>query len=663
MEQEAFAPGAVIAGKYEVLKTIGQGGSGTVYLVMDTNIRKNWAMKAVRKSGDGEDGRAAFVTEIRMLRDLAHPRLPRIVDALEGGDSFYVVMDFIEGRTLEQVLKEEGPQKARDVAAWAREICGVLGYLHGRTPPVLYLDMKPHNIMLRPEGGVMLLDMGIARRQQGADGAGERREGTPGYAAPELCAAGTQVDAAADIYGLGATMYCLLTGAPPRDPAMAAQTLRQMKAGIGGGLAEIVCKCLSAEKAARFRSAAELSEALAHYRQMDETSLKKERRKIMTFAAALMTGIAGMAFSVSGHAGIRAETGQRYVRLLTEADTLAEEKGTENFASEVLSKYLEAMDLAPSREDAYLRALDYCAGAGHTGSGLRPVCARIDAGVGGIDGSDLVLSRVADLYFSGNAKDSGFSGDYRKAARYYALVDRRSFPEAVYYASIAEAMSDMGGRADWKRAAEMLRCFEAYNAGVTNGVKRIRGALAAAGVYSANRQAFLAEGIDASGRAIRLLEEADRDAEALLLAAESGVSAETDAGELKELGVQVLKNLGAAGLAALSEGNPAMSASETAGVYERLIRLAGTPEEIEEARFHLADVLLMEDDGARGEEMLKELVRLYPEHAKAYLSYAAYLLGRDRNEEALAMIRQAEGCPDIGEAPSYRSLLLKALKH
>ena len=124
MEQEAFAPGAVIAGKYEVLKTIGQGGSGTVYLVMDTNIRKNWAMKAVRKSGDGEDGRAAFVTEIRMLRDLAHPRLPRIVDALEGGDSFYVVMDFIEGRTLEQVLKEEGPQKARDVAAWAREICG-----------------------------------------------------------------------------------------------------------------------------------------------------------------------------------------------------------------------------------------------------------------------------------------------------------------------------------------------------------------------------------------------------------------------------------------------------------------------------------------------------------------------------------------------------------
>jgi tetratricopeptide (TPR) repeat protein len=127
--------------------------------------------------------------------------------------------------------------------------------------------------------------------------------------------------------------------------------------------------------------------------------------------------------------------------------------------------------------------------------------------------------------------------------------------------------------------------------------------------------------------------------------------------------VQVLKNLGAAGLAALSEGNPAMSASETAGVYERLIRLAGTPEEIEEARFHLADVLLMEDDGARGEEMLKELVRLYPEHAKAYLSYAAYLLGRDRNEEALAMIRQAEGCPDIGEAPSYRSLLLKALKH
>ena len=158
--------GTVIDGKYEVLREIGRGGMSVVYLAMDTHLNKQWAVKEIRKQGSGKNDEIvvnSLLAEANMMKRLDHPALPRIVDIIDNGVTIYVVMDYIEGESLDKILDEYGSQPEEKVIEWAMQIADALSYLHAQKPPIIYRDMKPANVMLKPEGNIKIIDFGIAR--------------------------------------------------------------------------------------------------------------------------------------------------------------------------------------------------------------------------------------------------------------------------------------------------------------------------------------------------------------------------------------------------------------------------------------------------------------------------------------------------------------------
>ena len=184
--------GTVIEGKYEVLKQIGQGGMSIVYLAMDKRLNKQWAVKEIKKQANDRNNEVviqSMITEANLIKRLDHPALPRIVDIIDNGKTLYVVMDYIEGEPLDKVLNEYGAQPQDLVIEWAKQLCDVLDYLHTRTPPIIYRDMKPANVMLKPEGNIKLIDFGIAREYKEQNLADTVSLGTKGYAAPSSLAA------------------------------------------------------------------------------------------------------------------------------------------------------------------------------------------------------------------------------------------------------------------------------------------------------------------------------------------------------------------------------------------------------------------------------------------------------------------------------------------
>ena len=180
--------GAVIDGKYEILKEIGRGGMSVVYLAMDKRLNKQWAVKEIRKKGNGKNDEIvvnSLLAEANLMKRLDHPALPRIVDIIDNGITIYVVMDYIEGESLDKILKEYGAQPEELVTGWAMQLCDALSYLHSQNPPIIYRDMKPANVMLKPEGNIKIIDFGIAREYKEQNLADTTVLGTKG-----VCSAG-----------------------------------------------------------------------------------------------------------------------------------------------------------------------------------------------------------------------------------------------------------------------------------------------------------------------------------------------------------------------------------------------------------------------------------------------------------------------------------------
>lgn len=179
--------GSLVDGKYKILNVVGKGGMSVVYLAMNERANKQWAIKEVRKDGvqDFEVVKQNLIVETDILKNLNHPNLPSIIDVIDREDSFLIVMDYIEGKALSDVLKEYGAQPQEYVIEWAKQLCDVLGYLHSRVPPIIYRDMKPSNVMLKPDGNLTLIDFGTAREFKASKVEDTTCLGTRGYAAPE----------------------------------------------------------------------------------------------------------------------------------------------------------------------------------------------------------------------------------------------------------------------------------------------------------------------------------------------------------------------------------------------------------------------------------------------------------------------------------------------
>ena len=211
--------------EYMVLRLIAQGGMGAVYEIGRLSDGTHWAMKEMSETalarGDRVKTVAQFREEAELLRALRHENLPRVVDVFEASHRHFLVMELIEGQTLNQLLDAHGgPLPERDVVDWGAQLCRVLAFLHSRNPPIIYRDLKPDNIMVETAGGrVKLIDFGIARRFKGGKRSDTFMLGTRGYAAPEQFGK-AESDARTDLYALGATLHHLLTHENPTSRKM-----------------------------------------------------------------------------------------------------------------------------------------------------------------------------------------------------------------------------------------------------------------------------------------------------------------------------------------------------------------------------------------------------------------------------------------------------------
>lgn len=345
--------GSLVDNKYKILNEVGHGGMSVVYLAINERANKTWAVKEIRKDGvcDFEAVKQGLVVETDMLKRLNHPHLPSIIDVIDTEDSFLIVMDYIEGKSLQKVLRETGAQPQDLVIKWGIQLCDVLGYLHSREPAIIYRDMKPANVMLKPTGDITLIDFGTAREFKNRAMVEDTTcLGTRGYAAPEQFGGRGQTDARTDIYCLGATLYHLLTGHSPAEPPYEIKPLRYwIPAYAGSGLEYIINKCCQQDPEARYQSCAELMYDLEHVADMDDSTQRRRKRKWAAFVASValcLAGAAGMLFSTMAKSNAMLETYDYYI---AQAEALT---GTANFP-EFVSNVKKAIEVDPARYEAY----------------------------------------------------------------------------------------------------------------------------------------------------------------------------------------------------------------------------------------------------------------------------------------------------------------------
>lgn len=279
--------GDVLQNRYRIVRVLGGGGMGQVYLAEDTRLAdKPCAVKELLPDPHAtpeEQAQAAdqFRREAAILAHLQHPNLPNVYDYFEEGGQFYLVMDYIEGETLAQRLYRS-PQglPPEEVVGWALQLCDVLEYLHRQNPPVIFRDMKPANVMVTPEGKVKLIDFGVARLFDPGKRTDTLKMGTAGYAPPEQYAGQGQTTPRSDIYALGVTLHELLTGDDPTAHPFIFTPPHQLNRAVSPALSAVVMRAVSLDPAARFPSARAMRDALekSTHRRLRLPSLQRAGR-------------------------------------------------------------------------------------------------------------------------------------------------------------------------------------------------------------------------------------------------------------------------------------------------------------------------------------------------------------------------------------------------
>ena len=265
--------GTLLQDRYLIEKQIGAGGMGAVYRAVDRRFGSFVAIKETFYKNDelGE----AFEREAHLLNSLLHPVLPHVSDFFTENNGHFLVMQFIEGEDLAEVLKREGAFPARDVLRWTDSLLDALDYLHSQEPPIIHRDIKPQNLKITPRGDVILLDFGLAKLSS-EDTTGVKS--VFGYSrkySPLEQIQGTGTDARSDLFALAATAYHLLTGKPPLDALPRASSIvagnvdplplaSEINAAIPTGVASVLNSALALNPAQRFASAKAMRQALEH---------------------------------------------------------------------------------------------------------------------------------------------------------------------------------------------------------------------------------------------------------------------------------------------------------------------------------------------------------------------------------------------------------------
>ncbi len=270
--------GKVIDERYKIVDLLGSGGTSAVYLAENIILNNLWAIKVISKKSQW----LSFeMEEIEILKELGHPMVPRIADLAEDEDNYYIVMDYISGSNLLIIIESQGKIYEKMLIKWTGDLLDVLSYLHGRTPSIIYRDLKPANLIVDDSGRLRLVDFGTARYHTNEASEDTVYIGTQGYAAPEQYGIG-QSDQRTDLFNLGMTIIHLATGVHPLKLGAGSIKDSLKKEGLTKGFIRFAQKLIETNPNERFQTCqeatAELEKMIKHGSMLSNRNTTKKAR-------------------------------------------------------------------------------------------------------------------------------------------------------------------------------------------------------------------------------------------------------------------------------------------------------------------------------------------------------------------------------------------------
>lgn len=301
-----LAPETVLQNRYRIIRQLGQGGMGAVYEALDERLDATVALKETLFAD--ERLRKQFEREARLLARMHHPALPRVSDHFSEGDGQFLVMQYIAGDDLAQMMtSKQGPFPPDQVLNWGDQLLDALDYLHTQDPQIVHRDIKPQNLKLTSRGQIILLDFGLAKGQTGGISVVTTSASifgyTPNYAPLEQIQ-GLGTDARSDIYALSATLYHLITGIKPPDALTRAAALvngqpdplrpaNEINGNIGPEVSSVLARGMSQNREQRFATAEAMRSALKETSEAATLAGRSEAATVLKPLAATLAADAG----------------------------------------------------------------------------------------------------------------------------------------------------------------------------------------------------------------------------------------------------------------------------------------------------------------------------------------------------------------------------------
>lgn len=336
--------------RYRIIKSIGQGGMGAVYLSEDILDHTKWAIKEELIT---EQNQRLLFSEAEIMEKVSHPAFPAFRSKIELNGFLYIIMEYVEGTTLEAVIKKKGVIEETKVIDWFKQACAALQYLHGLETSVVYRDFKPSNIMLDTNGRIRIIDLGIAQEYRGDGAKAEIVVLTRGYAAPEQYDKRYKLDERTDIYALAATMHYMVTGKNPNTPPYVFEPTHKLQKNTSRAIEYILKKCLQPNPDKRYANAGLLLDDLNRIDELQKQLVSRMKRQRVTALSVLGLVIAAAVVVYAVNLNVQTKTIEKYYSYLeqaAEADTL----------EDALSAASLAIDISPENPDAYIVYASLC---------------------------------------------------------------------------------------------------------------------------------------------------------------------------------------------------------------------------------------------------------------------------------------------------------------
>ena len=357
--------GSSVGGRYNIIEKLGEGGMSVVWLARDSRLERLQAIKEIKNNASDATHRVdvdLMRKEAHIMKNLDHPNIVHVNDIIDENGALYVVMDYVPGKDLAKIMRENREAQGggvyafpqEDVVDWGIQLCDALGYLHVQNPPVIYRDMKPGNVMLQDDGTVKIIDFGIAREFKPNQSTDTKPLGTRGYASPEAAESVAQTDARSDIYSLGVTLFHLVTGHSPmefiKQPNL--PPIRQLNPTLSPALEQTIIRTNQWDPALRQQTMNELRYELEH--PVEPVEYVRMRQTVGRFKTMLIAGIACLVLGIGCFTASRIVRSSGNAGLIERAKSASTAVPADNGPSDAEKLYTQAIEIDPGNIDPYM---------------------------------------------------------------------------------------------------------------------------------------------------------------------------------------------------------------------------------------------------------------------------------------------------------------------